>query len=69
LAAKVSEIAKGIEEQVAVLRTRPVAAPYDKVRMEDQLVSLALMTTQGVNKTGDWEALAVETMFDETGDS
>ena len=77
-ASQVSEITKGLEEQVAAFRTRPleeeypflwIDALYDKVRIEDRVVSLALMIAHGVNKAGEREILAVEPMFDETEDS
>jgi putative transposase len=77
-ASQVSEITKGLEEQVTAFRTRPleeeypflwIDALYDKVRIEDRVVSLALMIAHGVNKAGEREILAVEPMFDETEDS
>jgi putative transposase len=77
-ASQVSEITKGLEEQVTAFRTRPleeeypflwIDALYDKVRIEDQVVSLALMIAHGVNKAGEREILAIEPMFDETEDS
>jgi transposase-like protein len=77
-ASQVSEITKGLEEQVMAFRTRPLGeeypflwidALYDKVRIEDRVVSLALMIAHGVNKSGEREILAIEPMFDETEDS
>lgn len=77
-AAQVSEITKGLEQQVVAFRTRPleeeypflwIDALYDKVRVEDRVVSLALMIAHGVNKAGERQILAVEPMFDETEDS
>jgi putative transposase len=77
-ASQVSEITKGLEEQVTAFRTRPleeeypflwIDALYDKVRIEDRVVSLALMIAHGVNKAGEREILAIEPMFDETEDS
>jgi putative transposase len=77
-AAKVSEIAKGLEEQVAAFPTRPleeeypflwIDALYDKVRMEDRIFSLALMIAHTVNKAGERKILVIEPTFDETEDS
>jgi len=77
-AAQVSEITKGLESQVAAFRSRPleeeypflwIDALYDKVRIEDRVVSLALMIAHGVNKSGEREILAIEPMFDETEES
>jgi putative transposase len=58
-ASQVSEINKGLQEQVEAFRFRPleeeypflwIDALYDKVRVEDQVVTLALMIAHGVNK-------------------
>ena len=77
-AAQVLEITKGLEDQVTAFRTRPleeeypflwVDALYDKVRIDDQVVSLALMIAHAVNKAGERQILAIEPMFDETEDS
>jgi putative transposase len=77
-AAQVSEITKGLADQVAAFRTRPleeeypflwIDALYDKVRIEDRVVSLALMIAHAVNKEGERQILAIEPMFDETEDS
>jgi transposase-like protein len=42
---------------------------YDKVRVEDRVMTLALMIAHGVNSDGIREILAVERMFDESEDS
>jgi len=77
-AAQVSEITKGLEGQVSAFRTRAleeeypflwIDALYDKVRMEERVVSLALMIAHAVNRAGEREILAIEPMFDETEDS
>ncbi|MFZ2053569.1 MAG: IS256 family transposase [Candidatus Aminicenantales bacterium] len=77
-ASQVSEINKGLQEQVEAFRSRPleeeypflwIDALYDKVRVEDQVVTLALMIAHGVNKAGNREILAIEPMFDESEDS
>jgi len=77
-ASQVSEINKGLQEQVGAFRSRPleedypflwIDALYDKVRVEDRVVSLALMIAPGVNNAGNREILAIEPMFDESEDS
>jgi len=77
-AAQVSEITKGLEDQVTSFRTRPleeeypflwIDALYDKVRVEDRVVTLALMIAHGVSSSGNREILAIEPMFDESEDS
>jgi len=77
-ASQVSEINKGLSGQVAEFRTRPLAeeypflwidAHYDKVRIEDRVVTMALMIAHGVSSSGTREILAVEPMFDESADS
>jgi len=77
-ASQVSEINKGLSGQVAEFRTRPLAeeypflwidAHYDKVRIEDRVVTMALMIAPGVSSSGTREILAVEPMFDESADS
>jgi len=77
-ASQVSEINKGLENQVESFRSRPleeeypfimIDAHYDKVRVEDRVITLALMIAHGVNSAGAREILAVEPMFDESEDS
>jgi putative transposase len=77
-ASQVSEINKGLENQVESFRSRPleeeypfllIDAHYDKVRVEDRVITLALMIAHGVNGQGSREILAVEPMFDESEDS
>jgi transposase-like protein len=77
-ASQVSEINKGLQEQVDSFRSRPleeeypflwIDALYDKVRVEDRVVTLALMTAHGVNGAGNREILAIEPMYDESEDS
>ena len=46
-----------------------IDAHYDKVRVEDRVITLALMIAHGVNGNGSREILAVEPMFDESEDS
>jgi len=77
-ASQVSEINKGLGNQVESFRARPleeeypilmIDAHYDKVRVEDRVITLALMIAHGVNAQGTREILAVEPMFDESEDS
>jgi putative transposase len=77
-ASQVSEINKGLEQQVEHFRARPleeeypflwIDAHYDKVRVEDRVMTLALLIAHGVNGAGMREILAVEPMFDESEDS
>jgi putative transposase len=77
-ASQVSEINKGLEEQVEHFRSRSleeeypflwIDAHYDKVRVEDRVMTLALLIAHGVNSSGMREILAVEPMFDESEDS
>jgi len=77
-AAQVSEITKGLEEQVAVFPTYPleekypflwIDALYNKVRIHDRVFSLALMIAYAINKAGERQILAIESMFDEIEDS
>jgi putative transposase len=60
-ASQVSEINKGLENQVASFRFRPleeeypflwIDAHYDKVRVEDRVITLALMIAHGVVQLG-----------------
>jgi transposase-like protein len=76
-ASQVSEINKGLSGQVEDYRTRPleeeypflwIDAHYDKVRVEDRVVTLALMIAHGVSSSGSREILAIEPMFDESED-
>ncbi len=75
---QVSEINKGLQEHVEAFRFRPleeeypflwIDALYDKVRVGDGVVTLALMIAHGVNSAGNREILAIEPMFDESEDS
>jgi putative transposase len=77
-ASQVSEINKGLSGQVEDFRTRPLAeeypflwidAHYDKVRIGDRVMTLALMIAHGVSSSGTREILAVEPMYDESEDS
>jgi transposase-like protein len=76
LASQVSQINKGLDEQVEVFRTRPlqkrypfvwVDALYEKIRNPDEwVVSTAIMIAYGVTQEGRREILAVEPFRAET---
>jgi putative transposase len=77
-ASQVSEINKGLQEQVEGFRSRPleeeypflwIDALYDRVRVEERVMTLAMMIAHGVNGSGNREILAIEPMFDESEDS
>jgi putative transposase len=74
-ASQVSEINKGLNEQVEAFRTRPleevypvlwVDAMYEKIRMNGRVVSMAVLIVTGVNRLGVREILAVEPMHEES---
>jgi transposase-like protein len=74
-ASQVSEINKGLSEQVEYFRHRPLEAVYpilwidalyEKVRFDGRVVSMALMIAQGVNLDGQREILAIEPMLEES---
>jgi putative transposase len=74
-ASQVSEINKGLSEQVEEFRSRPLEAEYpflwidalyEKVRVDGRVISIALMLAYGINREGKREILAIEPMFDES---
>jgi len=74
-ASQVSEINKGLTEQVEEYRSRPlepeypflwIDALYEKVRVNGRVISIALMIAYGVNRDGVRDILAIEPMFDES---
>jgi putative transposase len=74
-ASQVSEINKGLDEQVDSFRNRPldaeypviwVDALYEKIRDNQRVVSTAILVVYGVNGDGKREILAVEPMYDES---
>ena len=75
---QVSEMTKGLNEQVQEFRSRPLTgrypviwidALYEKVRMDGRIVSMAVLVVCGVNTQGQREVLAVEPMLDESKES
>ena len=74
-ASQVSEINKGLSEQVEEFRSRPLEAEYpflwidalyEKVRVDGRVISIALMLAYGINREGKREILAIEPMYDES---
>ena len=74
-AGQVSDINKGLDEQVASFRTKPlreeypviwVDAVYQKIRKDSKVVNLAILIVMGVNLEGIREILAVEPMWEES---
>ena len=74
-ASQVSEINKGLSEQVEEFRSRPLEAEYpflwidalyEKVRDNGRVISMALMLAYGINREGKREILAIEPMYDES---
>ena len=76
---QVSEMTKGLNEQVQSFRERPLAreaypvlwvdALYEKVRYGGRVVSMAIQIVCGVNAQGRREVLAVEPMLEESKDT
>ena len=74
-ASQVSEINKGLSEQVEEFRSRELEAEYpflwidalyEKVRDNGKVISMALMLAYGINREGKREILAIEPMYDES---
>ncbi|XOQ44947.1 MAG: hypothetical protein ACFWTN_10955 [Clostridium sp.] len=56
---------KSLKEQVQFSRSRPLTscysdAPYEKIRMDGRVVSMAVLVVCGVNEQGYRDILAVE---------
>ncbi len=75
---QVSEMTKGLNEQVQDFRSRSLAghypviwtdALYEKVRVNGRVVSMAVLVACGVNAQGQREVLAVEPMMEESKES
>lgn len=75
---QVSEMTKGLNEQVQDFRNRPLPghypviwtdALYEKVRVDGRVVSMAVLVACGVNEQGQREVLALEPMLDESKES
>ena len=70
-ASQVSEINKGLDEQVELFRNRPleseypviwVDALYEKIRVDRRVVNSAVMVVCGLTRAGEREILAIEAM-------
>lgn len=77
-ASQVSEMNKGLNDQVAEFRNRPlddeypviwVDAIYEKIRDDGRVISMAMFVIYGVNLEGKREILAIEPMYDESESS
>ena len=76
---QVSEMTKGLNEQVNEFRNRPLSntvypilwvdALYEKVRVDGRIVSMAVLIVCGVDENGHRDIIAVETMAEESRDS
>jgi transposase-like protein len=75
---QVSEMTKGLDEQVENFRNRSLTgsypviwtdALYEKVRVDGRVVSMAVLVDCGVNAQGQREVLAVEPMMEESRES
>lgn len=74
-ASQVSEITKGLSEEVNIWRSRPldrvypilwVDALYEKIRQDGRIVSSAVLIIQGLDSQGHRVILAIEPMLDES---
>ena len=76
---QVSEMTKGLNDQVREFRSRSLAgsrypvlwtdALYEKVRVDGRVISMAVLIVCGVNEQGHREVLAVEPMLEESKES
>jgi putative transposase len=74
-AGQVSELTKGLNEQVSEWRNRPLEASYpviwvdalyERIRHEGRVVNSAVLVIQGLNSSGKRDVLAIEPMLDES---
>jgi len=75
LDSQVSEITRGLDEQVEAFRSRAldeeypvvwVDALYERIRMDGRVISAAVLVVTTINRNGTREILAVEPMESET---
>jgi len=76
---QVSDMTKGLNEQVEAFRNRPLSdtrypvlwvdALYEKVRFNGRVVSMAVLLVCAVNSEGKREVLSIEPMLEESTDS
>lgn len=74
-AGQVSELTKGLNQEVSEWRNRPIQACYpviwvdalyEKIRHEGRVISSAVLVVQGLNSEGRRDILAIEPMLDES---
>ena len=75
----VSEMTKGLNDQVSSFRTRDLSgttypilrtdALYEKVRVDGRVISMAVLIVCGVNSEEQREILALEPMMEESKES
>jgi len=74
-ATQVSEITKGLNQEVSQWRNRPldtvypvlwVDALYEKIRQDGRIISSAVFIIQGLTQAGKREILAIEPMIEES---
>ncbi len=73
---QVSDMTKGLNEQVNAFRSRSLSqsnysilwvdALYEKVRMEGRIASMVILVVCGVDEHGQRDILAIEPMFEES---
>ncbi len=77
-AGQVSALNKGLNEQVEEYRNRPLAAIYpfiwvdalyEKVRLDGEILPVAVMVAFGINESGKREILGIEPMMDESAEN
>ena len=77
-AGQVSELTKGLNEEVSEWRNRPleaiypviwVDALYEKIRHEGRVINSAVLVIQGLTSEGRRDVLAIEPMLDESESS
>ncbi len=77
-AGQVSAMNQGLNEQVEKFRNRPlepvypfiwVDALYEKVRLDGEILPVAVMVAFGVNESGKREILGIEPMLDESAEN
>ncbi len=77
-AGQVSTLNQGLNEQVEKYRNRPLAAVYpfiwvdalyEKVRLDGEILPVAVMVAFGVNEAGKREILGIEPMLDESAEN
>jgi transposase-like protein len=74
-ASQVSELTKGLNQEVSEWRNRPLEASYpviwvdalyEKIRHDGRVINSAVLVIQGLNSEGKRDVLAIEPMLDES---